>query len=481
MEQALSTLLIPVENQVRELDAKLLLACLAARRGFSSVIGSRREMELCIDSFPRSIYLSKSMTVRSLLFFRIARRLGHEIVTWDEEALVHLPAETYFSRRLHPSAIKHVSHLFAWGQDNVELWKQYPHLPPGIPIHESGNPRGDLLRPEMRPFYQAEAEQIRNTHGDFVLINTNFNHVNAFGPDMNLFRPAKKPGQRPQFGRAARGMSREYAEGLRDHKLAVLETFKTLIPQLDAAFPDYTIVVRPHPTENHTVYQDIAAGCQRVTVTNEGNVVPWLMACKAVIHNGCTTAVEAHVMGVPAISYRATVNESYDCGFYRLPNLVSHQCFDFDQLRVTLRKILNGELGAADGDERRALINYHLAAQDGRLASERMVDVLEAIAAGSSATVSSFLTDRLQRRMIVTGLHLVKRFKSKLPGSHNRPEFQRHRYPNVPMEEIRLRLDRFQRILDDRTAIEVTKLTDQISLIGPNRTGGQHGFHNRAV
>src|SRR5512140_1161491 len=92
-------LLIPVENQVRELDPKLLLACIAARRGFTSVIGSRREMEMLIDSFPRSIYLSKSMTVRSLLFFWVAAKYGHEIITWDEEALVHLPPETYFSRR----------------------------------------------------------------------------------------------------------------------------------------------------------------------------------------------------------------------------------------------------------------------------------------------------------------------------------------------------------------------------------------------
>ena len=89
-------LLIPVENQVRELDPKLLLACVAAKRGFTSVIGSRREMEFNIDLFPQSIYLSKSMTVRSLLFFRVAQRFNTEIVTWDEEALVHLPPETYF-------------------------------------------------------------------------------------------------------------------------------------------------------------------------------------------------------------------------------------------------------------------------------------------------------------------------------------------------------------------------------------------------
>ena len=73
-------------------------------------------------------------------------------------------------------------------------------------------------------------------------------------------------------------MSREYAEGLRDHKQAIFNAFKELIPTLDRAFPDRTIIVRPHPTENQQVYKDIANGCQRVKVTNEGNVVPWLMA-----------------------------------------------------------------------------------------------------------------------------------------------------------------------------------------------------------
>ena len=54
-------LLIPVENQVRELDAKLLLACIAAKRGLPSIIGPKREVEARITNFPRSIYLAMSM------------------------------------------------------------------------------------------------------------------------------------------------------------------------------------------------------------------------------------------------------------------------------------------------------------------------------------------------------------------------------------------------------------------------------------
>ena len=450
-------LLIPVENQVRELDPKLLLACVAAERGFSSVIGSRREMEFNIDAFPGSVYLSKSMTIRSLLFFQVAQHFDIEILTWDEEALVHLPPETYFSRRLDPRAIKYVSHLFAWGEDNARLWRKYPQLPADIPIHVTGNPRSDMLRPELRRFYQKQVEAFQKQYGDFILVNTNFNHVNAFGPDMNLFKPTKNSGQKAKYGRAARGMSREYAEGLRDHKQAVFNDFKRFIPRLAESFPDNAIVVRPHPTENHEVYRKIADQCQRVYVTNEGNVVPWLMATRAVIHNGCTTGVEAYVTGTPAISYRASINETYDNGFYRLPNQMSHQCFNFDELHDMLQRILQGELGVADGDERRHLIDFHLAGKKGPLACERMLDIIDKI--HSDTTAEKTISEKVQRWLTTRGLHLAKNIKSKLPGSHNRPEFQRHRYPGISTEALNEKIERFQQLLGNSAKLSVEKIT----------------------
>ncbi|GMQ87911.1 MAG: hypothetical protein BMS9Abin08_1125 [Gammaproteobacteria bacterium] len=452
-----SLLLLPVENQVRELDSKLLLACVAAQSGFSSVIGSRREMEFNIDAFPSAIYLSKSMTIRSLLFFRVARRFGHRIVAWDEEALVHLPPETYFSRRLHPSAIRQVLDLFAWGQDNEDLWRQYPQLPENMPIHAIGNPRGDMLREEIRSFYADDAAALRERYGDFILVNTNFNHVNAFGPDINLFRSSKRPGAKARFGRAARGMSREYAMGLHNHKQAIFEHFKALIPELEQAFPRHTIVVRPHPTENHQVYRDIAAGCQRVEVSNEGNVVPWLMATRALIHNGCTTAVEAYVMNVPAISYRPAVSEDYDNGFYRLPNGLSHECFDFHELTTLLQKILVGELGAASGEQRQALVDRYLASQDGPLACERMVSVLEKLRLGRTGVMEQ---SALQRWILSRGLWLARNIKSVLPGSHNKPEYQLHRFPALKLDEMRARLARFQALLGIEHKLEIQPLSD---------------------
>jgi surface carbohydrate biosynthesis protein len=462
MKPTQATLLIPVENQVRELDPKLLLACIAARRGFSTVIGSHRELDLRITSFPRSLYLCKSFTVRNVKMFRIMAKIGHEILSWDEEALVHLPPEIYFSRRLSPRTMQYISHLFAWGEDNAELWRQYPEFPPGLPIHVTGNPRNDLLRPEIRAFYDNEVKSLREAHGDFILINTNFNHVNAFFPAQNLFQPVKSPGEEPRFGKAGRGMTREYAEGLRDHKQAIFEEFQRLIPELERAFPHCTIIVRPHPTERQEIYNEIAARCQRVRVTNEGNIVPWLMATKAVIHNGCTTGVEAYVMSVPAISYRAKINEQYDLGFYRLPNLLSHQCFTLEELRETLGKILAGELGAANGDERKKLIDHYLTGQHGQLACERIITVLEEIMESRAELPKPALPDRFSGWCRANGRRLIKRAKAYIPGSHAPPEFHRHRYPGISLEELRSRMRKFQQLLGDEEDLKVEEVFHHI-------------------
>jgi surface carbohydrate biosynthesis protein len=456
------SLLIPVENQVRELDAKLLLACVAAMRGYPSVIGPREEITRRIPYFPKSLYLSKGMAGRSARLFQIVCISGHEIVAWDEEALVHLPPEIYFSRRLSAAAMKYVSHLFAWGEDNAALWRQYPALPAEVPIHVTGNPRGDLLRTEIRSFYEYDVEKLRKAYGEFILINTNFNHVNAFYPNKNLFQPVSKAGEVPKYGAAAEGMPREYAEGLRNRKQALFEDFKKLIPAIERAFHGHFVILRPHPSENQEVYNEIASTCERVRVTNEGNVVPWLMASKVLVHNGCTTGVEAFILGVPAITYRVRDSDAYDFGFYRLPNMLSHQCLNFGELKVTIQKILDGKLRIADGSEQRALIDNHISAQSGLLACQRIVDVIEDLTSGRIDKPSLSLRERLNRWCVAKGLRLHEIIEPYFFSTGERPEFLQHRYPEIAREEIEDRVSRFKKILGYDRKINVEKQYHQL-------------------
>ena len=455
MNHSASTLMIPVETQVREIDAKILLACVAAERGFPVIMGSRAFLHFQVAAIPRGVYLAKSMRSLSIRMFKILRQLGHEIVAWDEEALVHPPPETYFTRRLSPGAIKEVSHLFAWGQENVDLLRQYPDLPKKMPIHISGNPRGDMLRTDMRPYFDKEVKRLRQTYGDFILINTNFPDVNAFVPGLNLFLPANGAGSKARFGQAGLGMSRQFAESLRDHKQAIFEDFKRLIPALEQAFPDFTIVVRPHPTENDRVYHDLAKQGQRVRVTSEGSIIPWLLAMRVMVHNGCTTGVEAYALGVPAVTYLSTVNEYIDYEFQGLPNRLSHQCFNFEALQETVGRILAGELGAADGDQRQALLDHYLAAQQGSLACERMIDVLEAAGYQKKQPPGVPIGGYAQGWLHTKLRTAVKHVNMRRPGHRNNLAYHDRRFPELSVAQIEEKIARFSRLLNRFETIRV--------------------------
>ena len=89
------------------------------------------------------------------------------------------------------------------------------------------------------------------------------------------------------------------------------------------------------------------------------------MAAKALIHNGCTTGVEAYVLDTPAISYRASVSEDYDRAYHDLANRLSHQCFNLEELLERLGEILAGNNQFDGADDRRELIGKFLSAQDG--------------------------------------------------------------------------------------------------------------------
>jgi surface carbohydrate biosynthesis protein len=146
-------LIIPVENQVRELDPKLLLAVLppVAVFRFTSALAGRSIFTSPLSQGDLSLQEHDGGQRPDVSHHAY---LGHEIVAWDEEALVHLPDDIYYSRRLSPKAVAQVDHFLAWGEDNAELWRRYPQMPSNAAIHVTGNPRNDLLRRELHAYYE---------------------------------------------------------------------------------------------------------------------------------------------------------------------------------------------------------------------------------------------------------------------------------------------------------------------------------------
>ncbi|MGI9228345.1 MAG: surface carbohydrate biosynthesis protein [Gammaproteobacteria bacterium] len=454
MTDSAATLIIPVENQVRELDAKLLLACIAAERGYPVVLGSRAYCHFAIASIPAGVYIAKSTRSISNLMFKIIRMLGHDIVCWEEEALVHPPKEIFFGLRLSPVTIKRVSCVFAWGQENAELIREYPHTPKDLPIHITGNPRGDMLREEVRPYFATEVNDLKRKYGDFILINTNFSDVNPFIPGIGLFRPSHRPGARPRFGQAGKGMTLKFAEGLRDHKQAILNHFQAIVPVLLETFPEHSIVIRPHPSEKHDVYNELADKHAQIQVCTEGNILPWLLATKVMIHNGCTTGMEAYCLQVPAISYLPNFNEYYDYDFQGMPTRLSHQCFSRQELLQTLKQVLAGSLGAATGSERQALIDYYLAARQGPLAGERIMDIMDAKGYAERPPPASPLPVFAAGWLYTKVKAWLTKLNMHRPGP-NRRAYHDHRFPELSAVELQQRIEKFAAILGRFKQIKV--------------------------
>ncbi len=450
MKNSSSILIIPVETQVREMDAKLLLACMAAERGFPVIIGSRAFVHYKVSSIPRGVYLAKSMRTLSIRMFTILRQLGHEIVAWDEEGLLRDADTEYYRWRLSPFTMRQVSHLIAWGLDDARTFRSYPGYHGG-PIHIAGNPRIDLMRPELRDFYRPEVESIRERFGNFVLVNTNFSKVNHFYPELSELKKAIE----------AEGTSaaNPFDIGKGRHKLALFTHFQEMLPPLCEALSGYNVVVRPHPAENNEPWLAIATRCCNLHVTNDGNVIPWLMAARALIANSCTTQVEAAVVGTPTVSYQPVRAEEFD---FELPNSLGRRVSSLDELCATVRAMAKGDLGPLDYSERRKILDQHIAALDGPLASERMVQVLVAEGYTERQPPVTPVSDYVQGWIHNNLRTMVKRVNMRRPGHRNNLAYHAHRFPDISVEEIVKRIQRMGKLLNRFKTIKVAQMSKHI-------------------
>jgi hypothetical protein len=146
-----------------------------------------------------------------------------------------------------------------------------------------------------------------------------------------------------------------------------------------------------------------------------------------------------------------------------LPNLLSHQCPDFDSLKATLERVLRGELGCASGEERTRLMEEFFAPLDDLLACDRIVDMLDGETRNLPAAQGMSGAGRLKawRRLDAPRIAKVgsKQTIGRLRAPSKAPRGARKfAYPEIPLEEIRERLRRFEGILERSDSIRVESL-----------------------
>lgn len=442
-------LIIPVETLNREFDGKLLLAMLAAERGYRPIIGGRTLIHSRLHDLPRSLYLAKDVRPSSRLIFSIIEKLGHVIVALDEEALVRFPDETFLTK-LDNDTFNRARLLYAWGRSNAEVWRKFKGYR-GTPILETGNPRFDMLRPEMRGYYDPMVAALRARYGRFTLLSSNFGVVNHF-----------IPGHGPD--RVTHDVPHELAkrawDGFQVHKLVLFGHFQTLVPKLAAALAPNRLVIRPHPSENPDVWLETARGLDNVSVIHEGPIAPWLTAASALVHNGCTSAVEASLLGTPAFAFRPVRSNDHDLAF---PNSLSTEA-------ATAEDFISRVVAAAEPGGRRVLDNEpvlaaHVDGRDHALACERILDSLkthcDVIAAASERT----WPQRLKGLAHLHGRNAARAVRTRRRTSKSSAEYTRHKFPGIALEEVNRRIKRFAEVTGRFAGIEARELRPSIFAI----------------
>lgn len=455
-------LLIPIENQVRELDAKLLLAAHAVSRGHECYIGWKGSIDGHLGRFPRGIYFAKSLTARNVKVLRISRHLGHSIVAWDEEALVHYPPDIYFARRLDAAALQLTDHLYAWGEDNKTLVEGHPAFS-GTPMTITGNPRGDLLRPELRPFFDQAVTEIKNTCGDFILVNTNFGSINGYYPELNLCYAKDGSKDELTFGRGSVGFPRDFALSLFKYRSRVFDAVKALVPKLAAAFPDRTVVLRPHPAENRDMWHEQLKDHPNVQVIAKGNVVPWLLACDVLVHHSCTTAIEAYILGRPVVAY--VPFEGGDDFATEPPHALSAVCSSADDVIMRVEGLLNGNESASRGVKRDRLLQQYVASLEGTFASQRIIASVE-------NDLSLRAVPALQRfygSAFASGRRLIRQMRMTDGNGRYSVGFKRQRFPDVTRDGMAAKLESLARLTGSATSIQVTQMQPDLFRVAPGQ------------
>ncbi len=361
-------LILPAEIRSREFDARILQGLLAVQRGWQVVLGSKAMISRHIWRFPHGVYLCQTLTGRRTTILDLVGRLGMSSIGWCEEGLIYQSRDVYLMRRVAPATLSKLSAVVAWGeQSRADL--SIAANPLGIDIHSLGNPRLDLLRTQLRDVHAEDVDQLRKRFGDFILINTNFSNVNCAPEAKARMMPAA-----PSASASSADLVERF-EAFREYRRELFQHFQRMIPRLAARFSKQTIVIRPHPAEDFDVWQGIAAQQPNVEVVREGSVVPWILAGRALIHNGCTTAVEAALLDQCPIAFCPIKRPELDAV---LANDISRSAETIEELIDLVDAEMAGGLFLDEHQQK--TLDQFVSSREGPLASERILDLCDHIA-----------------------------------------------------------------------------------------------------
>ena len=340
-------LLLPIETIDRELDYKLFLAVSLVNKNINVIVAQHDYFNSACSRFKGGVYIGKNIFKSHFPQSEIEKPINlsfYENLKADDISLFHLDEEggvipgdqegweQGLNFRLDPGVLKEDDHVLTWGSFQRKHYASKESSLPESNFIDTGFPKLELCKPRFRYYYKKIIEEIKEKYGPYILINTNQGHANALA---GLECMLKDDIEKVCFTSKDENLRLEFINRW-SHQNKVLSNFIVLIHTLSIAMPDKTFVVRPHPAEDSNFYILILAGLKNVHVDKTGAVHPWIMAADLIIHDGCTTAIEAFLAEVPVVNYKSTKTEPYEL---MLPNQLGIRCETIDEIMKIIRDL----------------------------------------------------------------------------------------------------------------------------------------------
>ncbi len=115
------------------------------------------------------------------------------------------------------------------------------------------------------------------------------------------------------------------------------------------------------------------------------------------------------------------------------------------------------KIGPLDWEVRKAALEPHIAALEGRLAADRIVDVLDEAGYREGPPPAPSMSDRFSGWYQTHLRTIEKRINMRRPGHRNNITLHDHRYPGITAEEMLAIIGRFSQLLDRFHDIKVKK------------------------
>lgn len=330
-------LYLPIEIKVRELESKSLLAFVAAERGHQVLLGSKTDTLVSASQgkLPPGIVHMKSITPSETTLKQMENfyEHGHAVTCQDEEGgVIDENYSTFAKLRFSAESLKLTDRVFGWGDFDTSALKQlFPDF--AQYVVNTGSARADFWREDFKSFHPKMTLNARYPGRPFILVASNFGGILNENRTWNVFARLREAGY---FDRDTTREDHEY-ENL-SYQVKLIGKFVKLIRKLAINYPEIDILVRPHPVESVEGWHKLIGNYPNVIVQREGSITAWIHGTLTVLHNGCTTAMEAALCGVPRIAYRPDPSPIER----QVPNSISHQAFTEDQVLSYVDTLFKG-------------------------------------------------------------------------------------------------------------------------------------------